>query len=478
MTTAAILIRVSTTEQSEKNISVPAQKSRNISFCNSKDWSIYDFYIDDGYSGKDLNRPDMQRLIKDAGEKKFDVVVVWKLDRLSRRQRDILYLIEDVFLANGIDIASVTENLDTSTAMGRAMVSIMGTFAQLERETIVERTKMGKEEAARQGRFFGGKAILGYTSKDKRLIVDPIGAEVIRKIFRLYLDGNGYGPIAAQLNAEKVPTPRGNSYWFVATVARLLQNPTYAGYIEHLGTLHKGKHDPIISKDEWNRVQKLIAQNRYRFGVKEPPTMGILRGIVYCGECGARMRAKKASGRKKARVQYVCYSRDGRAPHMVKDENCPSRYIEAYKLEYLVIEKLLTYSQNPGIIVDETNKKNDKKPSNDNAVASAKTELQAVTKTIKKYQDAFESSDDMDMAEFRERVKELRERRQYLEAFITENQQKPEKKAAISRHSLSLLKNLPTAWNLSNDEEKQKLIYDIIKKVTVFRDGSIDLELM
>lgn len=472
MTITANLLRVSTTEQSEKNISIPAQKTKLTAYCNAKDWDIFDFYIDDGYSGKDMNRPELQRLIKDAQEKKFDVVVVWKLDRLSRRQKDVMYLIEDVFLANGIDFASVTENIDTSTPVGRAMIGVMAVFAQLERETIIERTKMGKEEAARQGRFFGGKPILGYTSQDKKLVIDPLQADIIRKIFKIYLDGNGYGVIAEQLNEQNVPTPRGDSFWYVATVARLLQNPTYAGYIEHLGNLYPGKHEAIISKADWNKVQRMIAQNRYRYGVKEPSELGILRGLVYCGECGARMRVKTTNGTRR-RAQYICYSRDKIAKHMIKDENCPSKYIEAHKLEDKVIDQLLTYALHP----DKIAKSNQVTPINNKAtIDKAKAELQTVAKKIKKWQDAFET-EGVELAEFRERVRELRERRQYLETVISEGQQQV-KKRVVPRHTVQMLRQFPTLWNRATDEEKQSLLVNIIKKITVYKDGSIDLDTM
>jgi Site-specific recombinases, DNA invertase Pin homologs len=481
MTTAANLLRVSTQEQSEKNISIPAQKTKLTSFCNSKDWDIYDFYIDDGYSGKDLDRPEMQRLIKDAFDKRFDVVVVWKLDRLSRRQKDVMYLIEDVFLANDIDFASVTENIDTSTPVGRAMIGVMAVFAQLERETIVERTKMGKEEAARQGRFFGGKAILGYTSKDKKLVIDPLQADIIRRIFNLYLEGDGYGTIAQKLNDEKVPTPRGDSFWYVATVSRLLQNPTYAGYIGHLGKLFQGQHKPIISLDDWNKVQRMITQNRYRYGVKGEPELGLLRGIVYCGECGARMRCKILKPKGRIRAQYVCYSREKIAKHMIKDPHCPSNFIEAHKLERQVIEQLMEYSINPELIKQSVNGPVQTLPSVAAKVSHAGSELNAVNKKIKKWQEALENDDDLDLDEFRGRIRELKEQRHYLEGVITNSQEKTkqEKEAQVTLKAFAKrIKQFPSFWNLASNEERQRFIVGIIKRVTVYADGAIEITIL
>lgn len=130
---AALYIRVSTREQIE-NYSIPSQKERLEAFCKSKGWDVHDFYIDGGYSGSNTDRPDLQRMLSDI--KNFDVVVVYKLDRLSRSQRDTMELIEDKFLKNDVEFVSITETIDTSTPFGRAMIGILSVFAQLERISI------------------------------------------------------------------------------------------------------------------------------------------------------------------------------------------------------------------------------------------------------------------------------------------------------------------------------------------------------
>lgn len=138
---AAIYVRVSTEEQAEHGISIPAQKSRLISYCKTQGWEIYDFFIDSGYSGKNLERPAMQRLIEDARNRKFNTALVLKLDRLSRRQKDVLCLLEDIFEPNNIGFKSATESFDTTTPFGKAALGMMAVFTQLERETIIERIR-------------------------------------------------------------------------------------------------------------------------------------------------------------------------------------------------------------------------------------------------------------------------------------------------------------------------------------------------
>ena len=132
----AIYVRVSTTSQAEEGYSIEEQKDKLEAYCKIKDWSVYKVYTDGGFSGSNTNRPAIEQLIKDAQKKKFDTVLVYKLDRLSRSQKDTLYLIEEVFIKNGIEFLSLQENFDTSTPFGKAMIGLLAVFAQLEREQI------------------------------------------------------------------------------------------------------------------------------------------------------------------------------------------------------------------------------------------------------------------------------------------------------------------------------------------------------
>lgn len=153
----ALYIRVSTEAQAEEGYSIQAQTERLEAYCKAMGWDNYRCYTDGGYSGSNLDRPEMTRLIADARGGQVATVVVFKLDRLSRSQKDTLYLIEDVFLPHGVDFISLNESIDTSTPYGRAMIGILSAFAQLERENIYLRTRMGMVERVRQGYWMGGR---------------------------------------------------------------------------------------------------------------------------------------------------------------------------------------------------------------------------------------------------------------------------------------------------------------------------------
>ena len=179
MKRAALYVRVSTQEQAQEGYSIGEQKDRLVAYCKAQEWIISDIYVDGGYSGANLNRPGIQRLMTET--EKFDIVLVYKLDRLSRSQRDTLYLIEEIFLPNKVDFVSMQESFDTSSPFGKAMIGLLAVFAQLEREQIKERTKMGKRARAKAGLHHGAGFIpIGYNYQDGKLIVNPYEAEQVK----------------------------------------------------------------------------------------------------------------------------------------------------------------------------------------------------------------------------------------------------------------------------------------------------------
>ena len=188
---AAIYIRVSTDAQFEEGYSVDAQKEQLTAYCVSKGIKDYEYYIDGGWSGSNIERPEIERLISDVKDGKISCVIIYKLDRLSRSQKDTLYLIEDLFMPNNVDFVSLTESLDTSTPTGRAMIGILAAFAQLERETIRIRTRMGMNERVKAGYWMGGGRIpFGYDyDKEQGILVPNKDAEKVRSCYELYLQG-------------------------------------------------------------------------------------------------------------------------------------------------------------------------------------------------------------------------------------------------------------------------------------------------
>lgn len=485
----AAYIRVSTDEQAEQGISIPAQKSRLASYCKSQGWDIYKFYVDDGYSGKDLNRPDVQNMIEDAKGGFFKAVVVVKLDRLSRRQKDVLYLLEDVFEPNVIGFKSATEPFDTTTPFGKAALGMMAVFAQLERETIIERVKMAKRESAKQGRFLGGPAPYGYTYdfEDKRIEVNAVQAETIKWIYAEYLNGaKGYSAIAEELEKKGVPGPV-DKKWLKFSVRKMLTNPTYAGYVEHKGNLYPGKQEAIISKEDWDRVQALI-QDRGSIRSFAPVHEALLSGIIFCGECGARMRVKNVwqnypcTDPKKVMRYYVCYSQDGSARHMVRKENCKCGYKHAEEIEQRAIEKLYDYSYSADelkVAADEMLSGSTDHKKLMRSINQARNEMTAIDKKLERWYSAFEKGA-LEPDELTERVKELKSRKTHYADQIAKWEkeliEQRDKQISVTE-LIDDLKNFPDLWEDATQEERKGIVRSMIRMVKVFKDASVKVEL-
>lgn len=345
----ALYTRVSTDTQFEKGNSIPEQQKRLKAFCESKGWTNYEIFTDGGYSGSNLDRPALQELIKRIDE--FGMVLVYKLDRLSRNQRDTLYLIEDVFLGNSVEFNSITENFDTSTPVGRLMLSMMSAFAELERQQINERMHMGRKASASKGQWFGAQFTpFGYTYSSKKfggsgkLEINPEEVAGVRKMFDLMEQNASYNSINKYLTAHySVGKGQPNA------IKKMLSNPVYIGKVKYSGEVYDGIHDAIIDEEQFNRVQTLIAQ---REGHQLRPTYDrkhLLTGLLRCS-CGARAcyvcsKQTNSQGKKVVYEYYECYSR--RQNHMATQKGCKNKSWRKQELEDTIWEVLedLTFEE-------------------------------------------------------------------------------------------------------------------------------------
>ena len=322
---AAIYIRVSTDAQAEEGYSIDAQKEQLAAYCISKGIKNYEFYIDGGWSGSNLERPEMQRLINDAKEEKISHCIVYKLDRLSRSQKDTLYLIEDVLNPHNVDFVSLNENIDTSTPTGRLMIGILSAFAQLERENIRLRTRMGMKERVKDGYWMGGGRIpFGYDyDKDQGILVPNKDAEKVKKVYELYIQGYAAQNIANMLGLK-----------YDRLAIQILKRKSNYGIIEYNGEEYQGRHEPIISKETYD-----IAMNEMlRRSISNVTTSeNLLTGLVYCGKCGAKMRYQKWG---KKGTKFVCYSQQKSKQYLIKDPNCNQEKPWADEIEAFVIKTL------------------------------------------------------------------------------------------------------------------------------------------
>lgn len=267
MTKTGIYIRVSTEEQAKEGFSINAQKEKLTAYSKINNWEDITYYIDDGLSGKNINeRPSINNLIEDVKTNKINNVLIYKLDRLTRNVKDLINLIE-IFETNNCSFNSITEKLDTTTAVGRMFIKIIGTFAEFERENLAERVSFGYEQKTREGNYTNTNGVYGYDYINGNLTINNKEKELVNEIYNLYLKGYSMLKIANKLNQENIPTKR-QGKWYQSTIKSILTNPLYIGKIRY--GLHKknksfqvlGKQDSIISVNKFNKVQKLINKKR------------------------------------------------------------------------------------------------------------------------------------------------------------------------------------------------------------------------
>ena len=348
MKSVAIYVRVSTQEQANEGYSIDSQIERLNAYCTARGWVVHKIYKDAGFSGANIERPALDELMRDIKESRVNLVLVFKLDRLSRSQKDTLYLIEDVFLKHDVDFVSVSENFDTSTAFGRAMIGILSVFAQLEREQIKERTSIGRKARAKEGYFHGGGYDpIGYNYIDGELVVNEYEAKQVREIFDLFIKATPINRIQ-NIMSEKY-TNRFGSWASHTSVRNVITQVLYIGKIEYGGEVYEGRHDPIIDLDTFERAIKRyleIAWNKGDGAKKRRPFQSkhFLGGLLYCGNCGARYFAKgNYSGRGENRryyPYYTCYSRAKTAKRMIVDPNCKNKTYAVADLDIIIADEI------------------------------------------------------------------------------------------------------------------------------------------
>lgn len=260
---AAIYTRVSTEDQAKEGFSLDAQLEKLRSYCKARDWEIAGEYIDDGYSGRNVKRPAYNKMIEEIN--KWDALLVIKMDRIHRNSKNFMMMME-YLKKEGKEFVSMTESLDTSTAMGRFVMDIIQRIAQLESEQIGERVYIGMEQKAKtNGGILGFNIPYGYDYTNGKLIINQNESENVKNIFQNYLNGISMKKIAGELNSKSVPTKL-NKKWGIQTVSLILKNPIYCGYLHWEKYLNPNDHPSIIDKNSFNEVQKLIKKKNVKTG--------------------------------------------------------------------------------------------------------------------------------------------------------------------------------------------------------------------
>jgi site-specific DNA recombinase len=310
-------------------------------------------YDDGGFTGANTERPAFQRLLADVDAGEVDVIVVYKLDRLSRSLLDFAKVIERLNRA-GASFVSVTQNFSTADAMGRFTLNILMSFAELEREMTADRTRDKIAAARRKGKWTGGPVPLGYDVVDSKLVINDLEAVVVREVFALYREEKSAMLVAKALYERGRRTKgrlgedgarRPGPHWTKVAVLRVLKNPLYVGLVPYGRERHPGEHAPLVDPETFTRAQELLTKAAPRCQQVGRNERYLLSGLVRCGACGGAMTPASTRKGGHAYRYYRCARRDREGA-----ASCPTRALPAAALEAFVRERLRACALAPGLL--------------------------------------------------------------------------------------------------------------------------------
>jgi site-specific DNA recombinase len=305
---------------------------------------VSDRYDDGGFSGGTLERPALRRLLADIEAGRVDVVVVYKMDRLSRSLMDFAKLAE-VFDRHGVTFVSTTESFNTTTSVGRLHLHMILSFAEYEREVIGERIRDKFAASRRKGMWMGGWAPLGYDVKDRKLVVNGPEAELVRSIFERFVKIGSATKLAQALAAEGVVGKRGKPI-DKGAIYKLLNNRLYIGEAVHKGESYPGEHEAIVHQTRWNEAHFILQESpRKRAGMTRRQTPALLKGLIF-GPTGAAMSPAHTRRKQKLYRYYVSQTALKQGA-----DACPVKRIPAAEIEAVVVNQLRVLLRSPEIIV-------------------------------------------------------------------------------------------------------------------------------
>ncbi|SET00369.1 site-specific DNA recombinase [Salinibacillus kushneri] len=457
-----IYIRVSTEEQASEGYSISAQRERLQAYCIAQNWDVVGFYVDEGISAKDTNRPELKRMLKDIETREIECVLVYRLDRLTRSVLD-LYKLLDTFEKYDCKFKSATEVYDTTTAMGRLFITLVAALAQWERENMAERISMGLQEKARQGKYTHNQRPFGYNLKDGILTIREDETETLRLIFDLYLNGKGANAICKYLNARNIRTRDGNT-WNDKPLIQILKNPLYKGTATWLrGTENEIKiedaHPAIIDKATFEKVQQTIERRRTLSPVNVSSDY-IFSGKIKCLKCGYpmvgyRVYVNNARGEK---VDYKNY----RCLHKKSGQCTGSKSISEKNLNKAFMEFMnhAVFSQEADQISNQNIKLKDRAAE----IKQAEKDLKEVEKRKKKWQYAWANNLGMSDSDFEKRMREENQIEEEAREVL-QNLQVEEETAMDNQELKRILKNFNTNWKELDEQKKKNLVQLVVKKI-------------
>lgn len=477
MPKVAFYTRISTDEDHQK-YSLDAQKDRLEAFCKSQygdDWDMFKVYRD-SETGTHMNRPGLEEMLFDASQQAFNVLLVFKVDRLSRKVRELAMMVDELTKLD-VMLKSITEPFDTSTAAGKMMLQMLGVFAEFEHATIVERTRVGLERKAKTGSFVGGHVPYGYRlDDDKRLVIYEEEAFIVRKIFTMYALGReGASMICNKLNDAGLRNRNGRK-WGRRVVLYMLRNPVYVGKIRWREVLYEGQHDAIISEALFEKARQVLEVRNEDLKGRQwhNGDERLLTGIIKCARCKSRMFG--GGGHKGGRYvpYYVCSKR-------FNQHECNQDYVRAELLESAIVQDVKAMFRDQDFMTRvwaEANRRlGAEKPDMEKEIARVDTEAAKVRASSERYFEAFEAGT-LKAELCNRKVQDLHDRLKQLDAEKRELEARRQRLElpAIDREMLSgLVDNFEHVIAEGSDAQKKDLLRRLVKKILVHDRRTIEV---
>ena len=468
----ALYPRVSTADQYKDGYSIGEQIERLTKYCEAMGWDVFKIYTDPGYSGATLDRPGLNNLIADVEAGLIDKVLVYKLDRLSRSQLDTLYLIEKIFLANNTDFVSMSENFDTSTPFGRAMIGILAVFAQLEREQIKERMTMGKEARAKEGKWHGGSAEpigYNYNPVTDELEINEFEKMQVLEAVDMFLNGSSLYKIETTF-AEKGFVHRYGE-WTAKTLRSVFRNKLYCGYIKHKDTHYPGLQTPFYSEEIHNKLVSILderAETSRQTGIRYGKKTTFLGGLLHCKHCKGKY-SKTRNGYnedKSIRYCYTCYSRHKRLKAMIKDPNCKNKIWKMVELDEIIFNEIRKLRIDPAYIESVRNKSNaeDDTPKRSDLI---RKEIASIDEQISRFMDLY-GIGKFTIEQISEKIEPLNDNKQALQKEL--NRLNAETGTITVEETLKIAESFEEVLESGDFDDIRSIIEQLIRYIELDND--------
>jgi site-specific DNA recombinase len=484
----AIYTRKSTEEGLDQEFnSLDAQREACEAYIKSQKnlgWSCSQKRYDDGgFTGANMERPAMKRLMADIEAGQVDVVVVYKVDRLSRSLLDFARIIE-LFEKRKISFVSVTQQFNTAQSLGRLVLNILLSFAQFEREMIAERTRDKMAAARRKGKWIGGPHPFGYDVVDGKLAVNASEAEQVRAMFALYIQERSLLRVVEVLNRRgwrtkhrvaKSGSQRGGCLWEKSSLRKLLTNVMYIGKVDYKGELYTGEHEAIVEPEVFARAGQLLGSGRSVPNASSRNKHGfILRGLVHCIHCGSVMTTSTSAPRGKSYRYYECTDvhRRGRTA-------CPVKSVPAAELERFVIERIHEVGSDPALLRETIEsaqaERRAERPSLEREQRQLEVEHQKCKLEARRLVSALGGSEGGEVKSLTERLGELDARAVEIERRLTEIQ---DALAQLDRTTIDpdlatrAMAQFAPLWEALTAVERVRLAHLLIERIDY--DGSAE----